>query len=835
MSLFGIRGRKPRSAGSTQRASQPSAKKEWVRVVVLVAAFVVMTGLVSHRWTSVAPTGYVVRTEGFASETITADFRFRTVDLEATRLAQEAAAAKVPDTYRVDRSLVEARLKDFEDRVAFIKSQREPLQEHIFKALRESNSQQPTQEIVAAAVEKYAADLVGKPPFQDLTDARALALWLTPTLESIPEREFAQAPEGQPAPVVNLKPLPGGRGITLAYVDRLADLARGALEYTLHYGVLNPETPSDASRVGTARDREPRSVQILRDKPMFDHSRTEEFARSDAPVITTARRMLRERIKLGNTAVPPEAPSPEETGDALEMENAAYAIAQLSLGETLVFDAVTTEGAREAARKQVEPVEKWIERDQAIQERGHPWTEQSRLDYQTYMEKKMSGQEPRGVLISVLANAVLVGLVLICLVRSLTLLVPEHQASMTRDLSLTLLLQIGILLLGRVSYYIEPSGCVVPLAVAGILSAILLNTRIAAVTALLLAVLVSIQYNYSWPLFVVGSSMSFAGIFSIYKVRRRSDMTRAALKAMGIGVIAAAAVTLTSGTHVHELSRNMVLVLLNGTACLLMVPALLPSLEHLFGITTDIQLLEYSDLNNELLSRLAIEVPATYAHSLMLGQLAEAASEAIGANGLLARVCAYYHDIGKLKRPEYFAENQTGPNIHDMLSPRLSARAIASHVYEGAEMAREHHLPKPLIDAIFEHHGTCLISFFYQQALAQQKHGDVREEDFRYPGPRPQSRETAILMICDAAESAVRSLKNPNEERIRELVDKLIRARSEDHQFDECALTLKDLNTIGEEITKRLVVAGHRRIPYPETRDVEATEAYIGSPGVRQP
>ena len=148
----------------------------------------------------------------------------------------------------------------------------------------------------------------------------------------------------------------------------------------------------------------------------------------------------------------------------------------------------------------------------------------------------------------------------------------------------------------------------------------------------------------------------------------------------------------------------------------------------------------------------------------------------------------------------------------------MSARAIASHVTEGAEMAREFHLPKPMIDAIYEHHGTCRISFFYEQAVAQQKHGGVLEEDFRYPGPRPQSRETAILMICDAVESAVRSLKNPNEERVRELIDKIISSRAEDRQFDECDLTLRDLDIIAEAVTRQILSSMHRRIAYPDRK-----------------
>ena len=245
-------------------------------------------------------------------------------------------------------------------------------------------------------------------------------------------------------------------------------------------------------------------------------------------------------------------------------------------------------------------------------------------------------------------------------------------------------------------------------------------------------------------------------------------------------------------------------------------------------------MLEYSDLNNPLLGRLAIEVPATYAHSLAMGQLAEAAADAIGANGLMARVSAYYHDIGKLRRPEYFSENQAGYNIHDELSPRLSARAIASHVTEGVEIGREYHLPQPIIRGILEHHGTMLISFFYQQAQEQSKHGDVREEDFRYPGPKPQSPETAILMICDGVESGVRSIKNPNEERVREFVAKIIQARAADRQFDECDLTLKKLDVIGDVLAKRIMTGMHARVAYPERPPSKDASNVIRIKGARE-
>ena len=229
------------------------------------------------------------------------------------------------------------------------------------------------------------------------------------------------------------------------------------------------------------------------------------------------------------------------------------------------------------------------------------------------------------------------------------------------------------------------------------------------------AVLVSIQYNYDWRLLIISGTMSLAGVLSVFKVRRRSDMAGAAIMATIAGLVVTLALSLALDSLQSQaplwklifgeaFRERLLLIAFNGGLCLMLVPALLSPFERLFHITTDIQLLEYSDLNNELLSQLARKAGGdVFALSNRGGQLASAAAEAIGANGLLAKVCAYYHDIGKMRRSEYFSENQNGYNIHDELSPRLSARAIASHVIQGAQMAREYHLPKPIVDGILEH------------------------------------------------------------------------------------------------------------------------------------
>ena len=503
--------------------------------------------------------------------------------------------------------------------------------------------------------------------------------------------------------------------------------------------------------------------------------------------------------------------------------------------DTLFYDQVVTAGNREYARTGVPPVTKSFDPNQIIQQEGYPWTQQSRSDVQAMWDiMRDSAQQARNILSPIAANLFLVGMLLAALLRSMVLM-SSRRDNPENWINVVLPVLCATLVLGRVMSIFDPSGFIVPIMAAAILLAILTNARTASMAAIAGSFLLSIQYGHDWQVMLLGSAMSFASVARLYRVRKRGDMANAAVRGAIAGLLVVLALALADDSLASWGTLNRLsLVGLNGLACLFIVPGLLSPLERIFKITTDIQLLEYSDLNNELLGRLAIEVPATYAHSLMLGQLAEAAADAIRANGLKARVCAYYHDIGKMRRPEYFGENQTGQNIHDDLSPRLSSRAIASHVTEGLEMAREFHLPAPIIEGIQEHHGTCLISFFYQQALAQQKHGDVREADYRYPGPKPQSRETAILMICDGVESGVRSIKNLNEERVREFVGKIIQARSEDRQFDECDLTLRDLDVIEEVIAKRIMTTLHTRIAYPERRPQEPAKNVIPMTGGRE-
>jgi cyclic-di-AMP phosphodiesterase PgpH len=248
---------------------------------------------------------------------------------------------------------------------------------------------------------------------------------------------------------------------------------------------------------------------------------------------------------------------------------------------------------------------------------------------------------------------------------------------------------------------------------------------------------------------------------------------------------------------------------------------MLPVVERLFNVQTDLSLIELGDPAKPLLQELIRRAPGTYNHSITVASLAEAAAEAIGARGLLVRVGAYYHDIGKMLKPGYFVENQTpGQNRHDSLVPAMSTLVIIAHVKDGADLARQNKIPESIIDFIQQHHGTTLVEYFYRQANEKRNQdpdsAEVDESSFRYPGPKPQSKEAGVLMLADAVESASRALKEPTPSRIENVVEELAMKRLLDGQFDESGLTLEEVRKVGESLVKSLTAVYHGRVKYPE-------------------
>ena len=357
---------------------------------------------------------------------------------------------------------------------------------------------------------------------------------------------------------------------------------------------------------------------------------------------------------------------------------------------------------------------------------------------------------------------------------------------------------------------------VVPLAAAPLVVASLMEKRPALAFTLLLAVatiaIVELRAQFV-PVAVMGG---ITAVYSVARLRHRWHFGRAFFTIAVANLAAILAWDLARATSAQAVARDALWGGLNAFTAVSVAFMVLPLVEHLFGMTSDITLLELSDLNRPLLRRLQLEAPGTYHHSMVVGNLAEAAAEAIGANSLLARVSAYYHDIGKLGKPEYYAENEPAfsPSRHEELTPSLSALVVKSHITEGLEMARKHRLPRAVQDAIPEHHGTMAMAFFYHKAL--EKDPLARREDFSYPGPRPRSRETAILMLADGVEGASRALEEPTPSRIRGLVTRIVQERVQDGQLDECGLTLSELARIREAYIPVLTAIFHVRTPYPD-------------------
>jgi len=281
----------------------------------------------------------------------------------------------------------------------------------------------------------------------------------------------------------------------------------------------------------------------------------------------------------------------------------------------------------------------------------------------------------------------------------------------------------------------------------------------------------------------------------------------------------------------YRIGLESLAAVMTGIFTAMLVGGALPLLENIFKITTDISWLELADLNHPLLKRMTIEAPGTYHHSLVVANLAEAAAEAVGANATMCRVGAYFHDIGKLVKPDYFTENMSADrNPHHELAPTMSALIIIAHVKEGVDLALKHNLNQEIIDVIQQHHGTTLVMYFYKRALQQQEDArqggkimnireedipEVRDESFRYSGPRPQSRECGIISLADTIESASRSLEKVTPQKIDQLINDLIQKRIEDHQLDDCDLTLRQIRLIAESFKFTLRSMLHSRIAYP--------------------
>ncbi|GGG56307.1 HD family phosphohydrolase [Paenibacillus radicis (ex Gao et al. 2016)] len=378
------------------------------------------------------------------------------------------------------------------------------------------------------------------------------------------------------------------------------------------------------------------------------------------------------------------------------------------------------------------------------------------------------------------------------------------------------------------------AGYLAPAALGTMLIALLLDMHLALISSIVFSLIGSIvlntqqnqifDFNFGFVFIVV----SIAAIFSIHRASQRSTILKAGIMVSLFGSISVLALMfLSEQLDQGPLVYSLAFAFASGLLTAILVIGLMPFFEITFGILSALKLVELSNPNHPLLRKLLTETPGTYHHSVMVGNLSEAAAESIGADGLLCRVGSFYHDIGKTKRPNYFIENQTNiENPHDTIDPKLSKSIIVAHARDGVDMLKAHNIPKPIRDIAEQHHGTTSLKFFYFKAMKQAEEQGVEvnftEDDFRYPGPKAQSKEAAVVGLADCVEAAVRSLRNPTVEQVEAMIQKIIKSRVDDNQYNECDLTMKELDKIAHSLKESVIGIFHSRIEYPE--DVKPKE-----------
>ncbi|MCL6471681.1 MAG: HDIG domain-containing protein [Firmicutes bacterium] len=374
---------------------------------------------------------------------------------------------------------------------------------------------------------------------------------------------------------------------------------------------------------------------------------------------------------------------------------------------------------------------------------------------------------------------------------------------------------------------------VIPVGAAAMLTALLFNTEMAVLMTLTLSLYSGLIAGQNYQYTLYGLLTGLFAIYSINNIRHRTDLVIAGAWVTLATTVLALITTLLSGAGWFEVLKNLGWGLVGGISTAVLTVGALPFLERAFGITTDIKYVELSYANQPLLRELMMKAPGTYNHSIMTGNLAESAAEEIGANPLLARVGAYYHDIGKIKRPLFFVENQVGnENPHDHTNPSLSCLIITSHVKEGVEIAKKHRLPKEIIDIINEHHGTSVVAYFYHKAKESIAKEVVNEENFRYSGQRPRTKEAALVMLADSVEAAARTITKPSPGRIEQLIKRIVQTKLDDGQLSDSNLTLCDIESIIKSFTQVLSSLYHTRIEYPSMPVSQTRSLTVhGNPG----
>jgi len=486
-------------------------------------------------------------------------------------------------------------------------------------------------------------------------------------------------------------------------------------------------------------------------------------------------------------------------------------IATSLLLPSLFLNEEDTEKRRQEAITSVDDVIKTIQKGQIIIRKGEVATSEDMA-----ILNALGLKNPKINFSNIVGIIMITAICLLVVFLYLNYFYPDIYESISK-LILLGIISIFVVLLAKLAS--QASGYLMPIASASMLIAISLSPNIAILLTVILSLLIGFMLGGGLNYILVSVISGIVAIYSIRKATQRSSLTRAGLIIAGVNIITISALGLINNEGYYLILQNNLWGILNGFLAVILTIGILPFLESYFDIATSFKLMELSNPNQSLLKRMILEAPGTYHHSIVVGNLSETAAEEIGGNGLLARVGAIYHDIGKIKRPYFFTENQEAyKNIHDEMEPSLSALVIASHVKEGLELAKKNKLPKDITDIIAQHHGTNLITYFFHRAIKENGSNvdAVAEENFRYSGPKPQTKEAGIILLADSLEAATRSLTNPTATRIKTLVKEIVQRNLENGQLEECDLTLKDLEKIGDSFSRILTGMFHSRVEYPD-------------------
>ena len=596
----------------------------------------------------------------------------------------------------------------------------------------------------------------------------------------------------------------------------------------------------------------------------FDPSLAKEILRLARPVlkagIVADRRFLEEEPNSGFTMrniVDHEEKKDDNPGAVMDLDMARQSIKQGSenliqtrgrtfyylvseaaeslIRPTLTFNLKETEDRKAQAAESVAPVYFSVKKGEMIVREGDPIQADDLIKLRAFEALQTRVNTPL-----MITGWILVVFLILMILYDFSTENIRKITPTTKDLLFLALIIVGTALLLRVSAFITDSletglpeipstsyYYLFPVAAGAMLIRIVLNSETALVFSVIASYLTGLLLDNSLFFFVYAFAGSIVGAHAVARCEQRSTLIKGGLTVSMINVLMILFHQIASG---ETFTREIIFQtfygcgfgFFGGILSAFVVLAITPIVETLFSYTTDIKLLELANSEQPILKNLIIQAPETHSHSVIIGNLVEASARAINANPILAKVAAYYHDIGKIKKPMYFIENQKGgENPHNKLTPSMSSLILISHVKDGVALAKENRLGQKIVDIIQQHHGTSLISYFYQKAKEKENPGvhEVNEKDYRYPGPKPQTKEAGIVMLADAVEAASRTLSDPTPSRIKGLTQQIINKIFTDGQLDECELTLKDLHQIGNSFNRILNAIFHQRIDYPSTEE----------------